>query len=152
MFLIRSTYKGSPLVEICLQKVGRQNTSRNLSWSPYRTVVTLWLKSLRLHNLLPIGILDKFISTYSFYAQLLFHYLAIRHTPFGISYTFRGPEERLQNWLGHSLIFLENSNAISLLWNIVNAFRTWGFSMITLHCRVIIEYTLPNNCNCTSIF
>ena len=44
------------------------------------------------------NILDKFISTYSFYAQLFFHYLAIRRTPFGISYTFRGPKEGLQIW------------------------------------------------------
>ena len=71
------------------------------------------IKKLETPQFIP-SILDKFINTYSFYAQLLFHYLAIRHTPFGIPYTFRGPEERLQNWLGHSLILLGNSDSKSL--------------------------------------
>ena len=132
----------------------RTNEIRIKRGSP---VVILWLKSLRLHNLLSIGVLDKFISTYSFYAQLLFHYLAIRHTPFGISYTFRGPEERLQNWLGHSLILIGNSDAKSLWWNIVNVFtsRLEDFTWLIYTAVVIIEYTestLPNNCNCSLFF
>ena len=109
------------------------------------STVTLWLKSLRLHNLLSIGVLDKFISTYSFYAQLLFHYLAIRHTPFGISYTFRGPEERLQNWLGHSLILLGNSDSKSLWWNIVNAFTSRLGDFPWLLCTV--EYSIVKDSN-----